>query len=62
MPRAGKKVKGYGMKNTKASQYNNGKVVKYGHYPAPNAMRQAGLAIIERSIQYVPIKINKMVI
>jgi hypothetical protein len=46
----------------KGSMQNNERVLKYGHYIAPNQARHARLAIIEKEIQYVPIRINRIAI
>lgn len=57
----GKQEKVTTIKERKGS-INNPKLPKYGHYPAPHQTRQARLAMIEKQVQYVPIRINRMVI
>lgn len=59
LPSISKKPEPYGVKK---SVYGNGRVLKYGHYVAPNPMRQAGMAMMKRPMEYVPIKISRMVI
>jgi len=57
-----KKPDVYLAKEKKGSIPNNGRALKYGRYIAPNQVRHARLAIIEKPVQYVPIKINRVAI